>query len=100
MFPGGFGTLDELFELLTLMQTHKLEKKMTIVLYGPDFWKEILDFDALVRHGMVSPGDLDLFQFAGDPATAFRLLREGLENFYLQPKAAEEETPAIAKSRV
>jgi len=104
VFPGGFGTLDELAELLTLAQTRKLEKKIVIVLYGRKFWNEVLNLDALVRHGMISPEDLGLFDFADDPETACRLLQEGLTKYYLQPGAplaAQEETvPAIAKSRV
>jgi uncharacterized protein (TIGR00730 family) len=104
VFPGGFGTLDELGELLTLMQTRKLEKKMVIIIYGAEFWKEVLNFDALARYGMISPEDLNLFQFADDPDTAMGLLRDGLTKYYLQPKAAvtpgEEETPAISRSRV
>ena len=104
VFPGGFGTLDELSELLTLAQTEKLAKKMIIVLYGTTYWKEILNFDALVRHGMISAGDLDLFQFADDPETGMRLLQEGLTKYYLHPaqplSERELETPAIAQSRV
>jgi len=103
VFPGGFGTLDELSELLTLMQTRKLEKKMVIILYGSEFWKEVLNFDALVRYGMIGPEDLQLFQFADEPETAMTMLSDGLSKFYLQPKVAppaEEETPAISKSRV
>jgi len=104
VFPGGFGTLDELAELLTLAQTRKLEKKIVIILYGRKFWNEVLNLDALVRHGMISPEDLELFDFADDPETACRLLREGLTKYYLQPGAvlpAQEETvPAIAKSRI
>jgi uncharacterized protein (TIGR00730 family) len=103
VFPGGFGTFDELFELLTLMQTQKLEKKMVIILYGSEFWKEVLNLKALVRLGMISPEDLQLFQFADEPETAMKLLSDGLIKYYLQPKVAtpgEEETPAIAKSRV
>ena len=103
VFPGGFGTLDELSELLTLMQTRKLEKKMVIIMYGSQFWKEVINFEALVRHGMISPEDLHLFQFADDPDAAMGLLNDGLTRYYLQPKgvpAGEEETPAISKSRV
>ncbi|MEZ5354560.1 MAG: TIGR00730 family Rossman fold protein [Bryobacteraceae bacterium] len=102
VFPGGFGTLDELTELLTLMQTRKLEKKMVIVLYGTEFWKEILNIDALVKHGMISPEDVNLFQYADDPETAFHILRDGLTRHYLLPKGAlpDEESPAIARSRV
>lgn len=103
VFPGGFGTLDELFELLTLAQTRKLEKKIVILLYGTTFWKEILNFDALVRHGMISPEDLDLFSFADDVDTACEFLKDGLTRYYLQPPEPlpehERTTPAIAKSR-
>lgn len=103
VFPGGFGTLDELTELLTLAQTEKLAKKIVIVLYGSSFWKEVLDFPALVRHGMISEEDLNLFQFADDPESAMRILKEGLTRYYLQPGAAVEEepgAPAITKSRI
>jgi len=60
VFPGGFGTLDELFELLTLVQTHKMTKPMPIVLFGTEYWREVIDFDALVRHGTISPPDVNL----------------------------------------
>ena len=93
VFPGGFGTLDELFEILTLVQTGKLERQIGILLYGSSYWNEIINFDALVRHGMISAEDLGLFQFADDPASALRLLQTGL--------AAEPERspPAFARSR-
>jgi uncharacterized protein (TIGR00730 family) len=97
VFPGGYGTLDELLEILTLTQTQKLVKKMVIVLYGSEFWKEIINFDALVRHGMISEEDLNLFSFADDPETAFHLLESGLTKYYLEP---DRDIPAIAKSRV
>ncbi len=104
IFPGGFGTIDELSELLTLTQTEKLAKKIIIVLYGSSYWKEILNFEALVRHGMIGEEDLRLFQFADDPEKAMQILKEGLTKYYLQPELAlaegELETPAIAKSRV
>jgi len=104
IFPGGFGTMDELFELLTLVQTRKLAKEMVIVLYGKSFWNEVVNLDAMVRHGVISQEDLSLFQWADDPDTAFALLKEGLTRHYLTKPAApggpEEETPAIAKSRV
>ena len=60
VFPGGFGTLDELFELLTLVQTRKMHKPLPIVLFGDRYWKEVINFDALVRYGTISPGDVDL----------------------------------------
>src|SRR5579883_2950757 len=99
VFPGGFGTLDELMEILTLVQTQKLLKKMVVLLYGSNFWKEILNFEALARHGMIAPEDLTLFQMADDVDTAFQLLEAGLTKYYLEPER-EKETPAIAKSRV
>jgi uncharacterized protein (TIGR00730 family) len=93
VFPGGFGTLDELTEILTLMQTQKLRKKMVIILYGTTFWKEILNFEALVKHGMISEGDLDLFKFADDVDSAYNILTAGLQEFYLTP---DQEAPDIA----
>jgi uncharacterized protein (TIGR00730 family) len=74
-FPGGFGTLDELMEVLTLQQTGKLDRRTRILLYGTSYWKEIVNFDALVRHGMISAEDLELFTFADDPGTALGLLQ-------------------------
>jgi uncharacterized protein (TIGR00730 family) len=78
VFPGGFGTLDELMEILTLAQTHKIDRKIAILLYGSSYWKEIVNFDALVRHEMISPEDLGLFRVADDPATALGILRTSL----------------------
>jgi uncharacterized protein (TIGR00730 family) len=102
VFPGGFGTLDELCEILTLVQTRKLEKPMVILLYGTEFWREVINFDALVKYGMISPEDMNLFKFADDPQTAFGLLRDGLTEFYLKPEprqpAAPAEGPEIAKT--
>jgi hypothetical protein len=97
VFPGGFGTLDELTEVLTLMQTQKLMKRMVVVLYGTSFWKEVINFDALVRHGMIGPDDVNLFEFADDVDTAFKVLEAGLTRYYLQD---EQEVPGIAKSQV
>src|SRR5579875_1665972 len=78
VFPGGFGTLDELFELLTLDQTQKLAKKITIILYGSSYWKRVINMDMLVDKGAISPGDLELFHFADTPEDAFSLLQQGL----------------------
>jgi uncharacterized protein (TIGR00730 family) len=96
VFPGGFGTLDELTELLTLSQTEKLHKRIVIVLYGTSFWKEIVNFDALVKYGMISDTDLDLFHFADDVDTAFQLLTDGLTKLYL-PSTGD--APDIAHSQ-
>jgi predicted Rossmann-fold nucleotide-binding protein len=96
VFPGGFGTMDELFEILTLAQTKKLAKKITIVLYGSEFWKEIINFDALVRYGTISPEDLNLFSFADTPQAALEILQRALtEQEELLP---EVEVPAISHS--
>jgi uncharacterized protein (TIGR00730 family) len=97
VFPGGFGTMDELMELLTLTQTQKLAKKITVVLYGSSYWKEIINFDALVKYEMISPEDMDLFHYADDPKQAFEILKEGLLAHALQPETPE--TPSISKSR-
>jgi uncharacterized protein (TIGR00730 family) len=97
VFPGGFGTLDELTEILTLVQTQKLMKKIVVVLYGTSYWKEIVNFEALARYGMIDPEDLKLFDFADDVGTAFQLLQEGLTAHYLQPG---KEEPEIAKTQV
>jgi len=103
IFPGGFGTLDELFEILTLAQTRKLESKIVIVLYGSSFWKEVLNFEALVKYNTIGPEDLNLFQYADDPESALAILQEQLTKRFLDPEPVPEpvpETPQIAKSRV
>jgi len=97
VFPGGFGTLDELFELLTLVQTKKLTKKIFIILYGSEYWNELINFKALVKHGMIAEADLDLFKFADDPQTAMELLKAALP---LYRKPAEPDVPAIARTLV
>jgi uncharacterized protein (TIGR00730 family) len=83
VFPGGYGTLDELFELLTLVQTRKMKKPLPIVLFGTEYWKEVINFDALARHGMINPADIDLMlrTDSEDEAYAFlvqRLLQDAL----------------------
>jgi len=88
VFPGGFGTLDEMFEILTLAQTHKLGNKITVVIYGTEYWKEVFNLEALVDTGAISPKDLELFQFADTPEQAFELLRKGLTENYLAIEAA------------
>ncbi|HET8830593.1 MAG TPA: TIGR00730 family Rossman fold protein [Casimicrobiaceae bacterium] len=78
VFPGGFGTLDEMMEILTLEQTGKLARGIPVILYGESYWREIIDFDALVRHGLIGEEDLSLFSFADDPAMALALLQQRL----------------------
>src|SRR5580704_8901377 len=91
-FPGGFGTFDELFEILTLAQTRKLDRAIPVLLYGSAYWKEVVNFEALVRHGTIAPEDLKLFSFVDDPEQAFELLARRIE----VPAQAQ---PAFAKSR-
>jgi len=78
VFPGGFGTLDELTEILTLAQTRKLASPIPVLLYGSTYWREIINFEALVRHGMIAATDLDLMSFADSPASALDILRARL----------------------
>ena len=94
VFPGGFGTLDEMFEILTLAQTHKLAKKITVVIYGSEYWKKVFNLDALVDTGTISPKDIELFQFADTPEQAFEMLRTGLTENYLIPEAAASKAAA------
>ena len=93
VFPGGFGTLDEMMEILTLAQTGKISRRIPVVLYGPDYWREIINFEALVRHGTVSREDLALFAYADTPQAALELLKSQL------PVGTEETAPAFAHSR-
>lgn len=79
-FPGGFGTLDELCEILTLAQTQKLARPIPVLLYGRSYWEEVINFDALVRHGMISAEDLDLFRFVETPAEAMNALKASLSD--------------------
>jgi uncharacterized protein (TIGR00730 family) len=78
VFPGGFGTLDEMFELLTLAQTRKLAKKITVVIYGSSYWQSVINLDVLAEKGAIAMKDRDLFQFADTPEQAFALLKAGL----------------------
>jgi uncharacterized protein (TIGR00730 family) len=94
VFPGGFGTLDEMFELLTLDQTHKLAKKITVVIYGSKYWKEVINLQMLADKGAIAVKDLDLFKFADTPEEAFKILTEGLiENHLDQSSTGEGSVP-------
>jgi uncharacterized protein (TIGR00730 family) len=103
IFPGGFGTIDELFEILTLAQTDKLAKKILVVIYGSEYWHRIMNFQAFVDAGTVSPEDLNLFKFVDTPEDAFTFLRDGLTEYHLggQPKKEKEQEvlPEIARTR-
>jgi uncharacterized protein (TIGR00730 family) len=78
LFPGGYGTLDEMFEILTLVQTRKTRKRMPIVLFGSKYWDEVINFDALVKYGTISPGDLDIFHRTDSLDEAYDVITKGL----------------------
>src|ERR1039457_5128740 len=103
IFPGGFGTLDELFEILTLAQTEKLAKKIVVVIYGSEYWKKIVNFEAMADAGVISPQDLELFKISDSPEESFEFLKEGLTKYHLGPqqpkRTGEAAIPEIAKTR-
>jgi len=84
IMPGGFGTLDEFMEVLTLVQTIKLRKKMDLIVYDEDFWNEIINFKALAKYNMISKEDLSLFKFANTPDEAFNYLKKGIKKNYVK----------------
>ena len=92
IFPGGFGTIDELFEILTLSQTKKLSRTVPVLMYGTEYWKEIVNFEALARHGMIDREDLELFRFVDSPADAIEILKRDMA------PEVDGRGPAIAKS--
>ena len=90
VFPGGFGTMDELFELLTLVQTEKIHKSLCVVMFGSEYWNDVLNFERMVDWGVVSPEDLKLFHKVDDVETAFQILKEHFKAYFLQPLDDEE----------
>jgi uncharacterized protein (TIGR00730 family) len=100
IFPGGFGTCDELFEILTLVQTDKLSKKIGVILYGRDYWDQVLHLEPMAEWGAIAENDLELLHYADTPSDAFDQLRDHLITHHLEPESAGETTaPAIAKTR-
>jgi uncharacterized protein (TIGR00730 family) len=100
IFPGGFGTLDEMFEILTLMQTEKLAKQIQVILYGPEYWDQILLLEPMAEWGAISPGDIGLVQRVDSPEQAFTLLKAHLTEHHLMPPTPQEmKAPGIAKTR-
>ena len=100
IFPGGFGTLDEMFEILTLMQTEKLAKQIQIILYGTEYWDPIMNFEPMHEWGAIGTNDLALMQRANTPVEAFELLKAHLTEHHLAPATAQEmKAPGIAKTR-
>ena len=90
VFPGGLGTMDEMFEVLTLIQTKKPLKPMPVILFGTDFWDEVLNFDALLRWGVINPSDLEIFYKTDSVDDAFNYLKVRLEELYLAPAGLEQ----------
>jgi uncharacterized protein (TIGR00730 family) len=100
IFPGGFGTLDELFEVLTLVQTDKLSKKIGVVLYGRDYWEQVLDLKPMAEWGAIAEKDLKLLHYADTPVAAFQHLRDHLIAHHLEPASEQESAaPGIARTR-
>jgi len=85
IFPGGFGTMDELFEVLTLVQTRKITRPLPVVLYGRKFWQELINFDTLIRWGTIGPKDVNLFKIVDNPREAFNFLSKALLQAYPKP---------------
>ena len=99
IFPGGFGTLDEMFETLTLMQTEKLAKQIQIILYGAEYWNRVLDFDTLLEWGAIDAHDICLLDRANTPQEAFELLKGHLTAHHLKPATPQGmKAPGIAKT--
>jgi uncharacterized protein (TIGR00730 family) len=100
IFPGGFGTLDELFEILTLVQTDKLSKQIGVVLYGREYWDQVLHFQPMADWGAIAERDLELLNRCDTPADAFEYLRDHLIAHHLEPTSEQEAAaPGIAKTR-
>ena len=100
IFPGGFGTCDELFEILTLVQTDKLSKKIQVILYGRDYWSQVLDLKPMAEWGAIAEKDVELLDFADTPSDAFDQLQTHLIKHHLEPAHPQEAAaPGIAKTR-
>ncbi len=98
VFPGGFGTLDEMFELLTLAQTEKPDRRIHIILYGSEYWDPILRLQSMEEWGAISPEDLELVQRADTPADALALLTAHLTAYHLVPDVPVTH-PGLARTR-
>jgi uncharacterized protein (TIGR00730 family) len=100
VFPGGFGTLDEMFEILTLGQTRKLSKKLLVLLYGSEYWDAVLKFEPLVEWGAINEADLQLMCRVDTPQAAFEELTRHLTEHHMVPETAQENrAPGIARTR-
>jgi uncharacterized protein (TIGR00730 family) len=100
IFPGGFGTLDEMFEILTLAQTRKLSKKLVVILYGSDYWDDVLKLEPLAEWGAINETDLNLLCKVDSVDTAFEELKNHLLKHHMVPATQQEtKAPGIAKTR-
>ena len=100
IFPGGFGTLDEMFEILTLAQTKKLSKKLLVILYGNDYWNEVFDLKPLAEWGAISDADLDLLCRVDTAEHGFEELKKHLLAHHMAPATVQETgAPGIAKTQ-
>jgi uncharacterized protein (TIGR00730 family) len=95
IFPGGFGTMDELFEVLTLVQTEKIKKKLILIIYDEKYWKSVLNFDELVDRGMIGESDLKLFNFCNNIDEAFNKIVDHLKKHYAKGKEPQVIEPII-----
>jgi uncharacterized protein (TIGR00730 family) len=95
VFPGGFGTMDELFEILTLIQTEKIRKKLALIIYDEKYWKSIINFDNLIYEGVISESDMKLFHFCNNIDDAFTIVKNHLEKNFLREKEPDIIEPVI-----
>lgn len=95
VFPGGFGTMDELFEILTLVQTAKVRKKLAVIMYDKKYWSRIINFDALVEMGMISKSDLNLFSLTDSIDDAFDIIVKHLKKYYSKEKEPKIIEPVL-----
>src|SRR5688572_30670169 len=100
IFPGGFGTCDELFEILTLAQTDKLSKRIQVLLYGRNYWDQVINVKPMAEWGAIVEQDLELLTYVDTPSDAFDVLRDHLTTYHMDPPTPQEaEAPGIAKTR-
>jgi uncharacterized protein (TIGR00730 family) len=95
IFPGGFGTMDELFEVVTLIQTAKMKKKLAMVIYDENYWRTIINFEGLVEQGMISKSDVNLFSMCSNIDDAYNIIVKHLNKHYTKQKEPEVIEPVL-----